>query len=85
MGQKEIPQAGRARLRLQLFNNLDRLPAIARVDLVPVERLIGVNVFVHEPRKSRAKFIDLGSVGEMHKGYPIEMYDAWGRPNGLPC
>ena len=48
LGQEQVPQPRGARLRLQLFDDRRRLPAIAVVDLAMKHRLVRIDVFVHE-------------------------------------
>ena len=48
LGQKQVPQPRGARLRLELFDDRRRLPAIALGDLALKRRLVRIDVLVHE-------------------------------------
>jgi hypothetical protein len=51
--QKEIPQAGGARLRLELFDDRGRLPAIPFRNLTVKRSFVRVDVLVHESAEPR--------------------------------
>jgi hypothetical protein len=69
-GQEQVPQAGRARLLLQVLDDGDGRPALARIgvllQLLLVRALVRVDVLVHELLQARLEFLGLGGVVEVH-------------------
>ena len=66
MRQEQIPKALGARHWLQLLNDRNHLPALPVADLGVEERLIRMNVFIHEGKQARPEVLHLGRVFEMH-------------------
>ncbi|KGD50707.1 acyl-CoA dehydrogenase domain protein [Burkholderia pseudomallei] len=69
LGQEQVPEAGRARLRLQRFHHVGLPPAppvgVAR-QLLGVARLDGRDLVAHEGRDALAQFAAAGRGGEIH-------------------
>ena len=64
--QEQVPQPGGAGFGLQLFDDGDRLPAVSFGDLPVVERLVRVDVLVHERGELLLQFLDLRGMREVH-------------------
>src|SRR5258708_5213279 len=56
---KEIPQAGGARFGLQRLDDPSRLPPIAVGDLAPKDRLVRIDVLVHERHEAALEIVHL--------------------------
>jgi len=64
---KQVPQARRARLRLQLLDNRSRLPPIAAIrDLAVKRRLVRIDVLVHERSQTPLQLDDFVGMVEAH-------------------
>jgi hypothetical protein len=68
--QEQVPQAGGARLGLELLDHRQRAPALAGVrvglQLLLVGLLVGIDVVVHEALHARLQVPGLGGVFEIH-------------------
>ena len=67
--QEQVPQALRPSNRLQIFNDGDDLPALAFGHLFVEQRLIRMDVLVHEFEQASAQVLHFGGIFEMHVGY----------------
>ena len=66
LGQEQVPQSLGPGLRLQLFEQRDRLPAVALVDLREHLLLVGIDVRRHEGRHAIAYLFRLVADVEIH-------------------
>ncbi|MNP18269.1 hypothetical protein D3C76_1107440 [compost metagenome] len=69
LGQEQVPQPFGAGLGLELFHDRGGLPAVALGDLTLEHRFGGVDIGVHERADALAQCLDLGRIGEIHRGY----------------
>ena len=65
--QEQIPQARRARLGLQLFDDSGGLPAVIRIEFVRVALFVRINVLVHEGLQPFLERFDFVGKFEIHK------------------
>src|SRR3954471_9293385 len=62
----QVPQAGRPRFRLELFDQRYRLPALVAPDMSVPLMLVRMDVLVHEGGELLAQLLDLRRVVEVH-------------------
>ena len=55
LGQEQVPQPSRLRLRLQRLDDRRRLPSVSLADLARRERLVGEDVLIHESAHARVQ------------------------------